>query len=371
MNELQIQVNQKPGVISTNFEEIKTELSTQMQVYKELEVTEDNKPERKKDIATLRKMSKAVNDKKIEVKNKFMEPYTAFEGQVKELIGIINEPIELIDKQVKVFEEKQLVEKKQKIHDTYDELIGEMREYLPLKQIYNSKWENVSTKLKSIREEIEEAVSSVEMAVNTIKGMNSEVVDKALEQYKKDLSLANAITYVNRYEQQKAEILAKEEKKRKEEEERKRRAEEERIREQERKRVAEEERIREETRRKAIEEERQRAAEAEKRKEEERKAEADRLRARELANAPEPSVDNVSEEPFEEEPFAEEPFVVNDDKPFTEEPFEVPEEAPFDVVINIIGLIGSRFFIEGTPEELEQVGMYLDSIGLTWERTDI
>lgn len=351
MNDLQIQVNQQPGIISTNFADIKRELSAQMEVYKEMEVTEENKPERKRDIATLRKMSKAVNGKKIEVKNKFMEPYTIFESNVKDLINIIDEPIKLIDDQVKVFEEKQLAEKKLKITDTYDELIGEMGEYLPLKQIYSSKWENISVSLKSIREEMEEAISSTEMAVNTIKGMNSEAVPKALEQYKNDLSLANAISYINRYEQQKAEILAKEEQKRKEEEERRRRAEEERIREQERKRVAEEERIREEAKQKAIEEERQRAAEA--------KAEEDRLRETELANVPKPVTD-ISEESFTEEPLEEDPFET-----------EAQDEAPFDVAGSIIGLIGSNFFIEGTLDELDQVEMYLDSIGLTWERRDI
>ena len=55
MEELKIVVNQELGVISTNFEEIKKSLSTRMEVYKSLEVTEENKTERKKDIATLRR----------------------------------------------------------------------------------------------------------------------------------------------------------------------------------------------------------------------------------------------------------------------------------------------------------------------------
>ena len=41
-------------------------MAEQMEIYKSLEVTEENKTERKKDIATLRKMIKAVNDKRIE-----------------------------------------------------------------------------------------------------------------------------------------------------------------------------------------------------------------------------------------------------------------------------------------------------------------
>ncbi|HBI71648.1 MAG TPA: hypothetical protein DEG06_05175 [Lachnospiraceae bacterium] len=371
MNELQIRVNQKPGVITTNFEDIKAELSTQMDVYKELEVTEDNKPERKKDIATLRKMKKALDDRRIEVKKEYLKPCDDFEAKVKELTALIDEPIGLIDNQVKVFEEKQKTEKKQDIKDAYQELIGEVGDYLPLDRIYNSKWENVSVTMKSIREEMEEAISSTVMAVTTIKGMSSEAASQALEQYKKDLSLANAIAYVNRYEQQKAEILAREEKKRKEEEERRRRAEEERIRELERKRVAEEARIREEARQKAIEEERQRVAEEERRKAEieaeKRKQEEEKLRAVEQAEAkPDPvqTEDNLQEEAFEEEPFAEEPFVVSDE-PFTDEPFDVPEEPPFTVEE-----VKATFTVVGTMDELEQVEMYLNSIGLFFERVD-
>ena len=63
MNELQIVVNQQQGTITTNFDEVKETLTEQMAIYKELEVTEENKTERKKDIATLRKMIKAVNSK--------------------------------------------------------------------------------------------------------------------------------------------------------------------------------------------------------------------------------------------------------------------------------------------------------------------
>jgi hypothetical protein len=360
MNKLQIQVNQKPGVITTNFEDIKAELSAQMEVYKELEVTEENKPERKKDIATLRKMKKALDDRRIEVKKEYLKPCDDFEIKVKELTALIDEPIELIDNQVKVFEEKQKIKKKQDIKEAYQELIGEVGDYLPLEQIYNSRWENVSTTLKSIREEIEEAVSSTEMAVNTIKGMNSEAVPKALELYKKDLSLANAIAYVNRYEQQKAEILAREEKKRKEEEERRRIREEERIRELERKRVAEEARIREEARQKAIEEERQKIAEEERHKAEaeaEKRKQEEELRAIEQAKAEQDP--ELSEDNLQEEPFAEEPFVVSDD------PFDVSEEPPFVIEEEI-----SVFTVEGTMKELDQVEMYLNSVGLSYERVN-
>jgi hypothetical protein len=98
--------------------------------------------------------------------------------------------------------------------------------------------------MKSIRTAIEQLVSSTALAVETINKMNSEAKEKALEQYKLDLSLTNAITYINKYEAQKAEILAKEEAKRKVEEERKHLADIERVKAEEKKRAAEENPIR-------------------------------------------------------------------------------------------------------------------------------
>lgn len=335
MKDLQIVVNQQQGTITTNFNEVKEALTEQMEVYKELEVTEDNKPERKKDIATLRKMIKAVSDKRIGVKKECLKPYEIFEKQATELVAIINAPINTLDSQVKEFEEKQRLQKVEDINNAYGDLVGDMAEYLPLTQIYNSKWENISFAIKAVREEIEEAVSSTEMAVNTIKGMSSEAVPKALEQYKKDLSLANAIAYINRYEQQRAEILAKEEQKRKEEEERKRRAEEARIREEERKRVAEEERIREEARRQALEDEIQRAEK-------------------------EKVVSHVVATPkFEEIPFAE-----GLDEPFdTDEPFEA-EEQPFSMAKLY------TYEITATDEDLEKVDLFLDGLGVLYLRRE-
>ena len=53
MNDFQVSIKQ-PVIITGNFEEMRAELQNMMQAYAGLEVTEDNLPERKKDVATLR-----------------------------------------------------------------------------------------------------------------------------------------------------------------------------------------------------------------------------------------------------------------------------------------------------------------------------
>ena len=60
MTEFQVE-SLKPVVIGGNFDEMQQALSNMMQAYAGLEVTEENIPERKKDVATLRKLKEAIS----------------------------------------------------------------------------------------------------------------------------------------------------------------------------------------------------------------------------------------------------------------------------------------------------------------------
>ena len=224
MEEIRVNVEQKNGVIGFNFEEIKEKLNSELEVYKNMIFTEDSKAEAKKTIASLRKLKKSVNDKKLEVKKSFMIPYTNFEAQVKELDNLIDEPINFINNQVEEFERKRVEEKKALISEIYAEIMAEHEEasgYLPLQRIYDSKWENATTTKKAITETITERVDHVEKDLGIIRSMGSEFEDKGIEKYKATLELSDAIEIMNQYQKQKEEILRRqeEEAKRKDEEE--------------------------------------------------------------------------------------------------------------------------------------------------------
>lgn len=224
MEEIRVNVEQKNGVIGFNFEEIKEKLNSELEIYKNMIFTEESKTEAKKTIASLRKLKKSVNDKKLEVKKSFMIPYTNFEAQVKELDNLIDEPINFINNQVEEFERKRVEEKKALISEIYTEIMAEHEEasgYLPLQRIYDSKWENATTTKKAITETITERVDHVEKDIGIIRSMESEFEDKGIEKYKTTLELSDAIEVMNQYQKQKEEIL------RRQEEEAKRKAEEE------------------------------------------------------------------------------------------------------------------------------------------------
>lgn len=234
MNELKVTVNQEAGKINCNFAEIEAYAQEVKTRYSGIVVTEDSVAESKKDIATLRKLYKNLDDARKQVKERYMEPYQEFEKQIRESLEKIQEPIAELDEQVKEFERQRKEEKKQKIEQFFEELAGDMKEYLSLEKIYDKKWENKTTSYMAIREDIKQVVDSCRMAVGTIKSMNSEAVEEALKRYKLDMSLTNAISFINAYEARKAQILQKEkerleaEQKRREEQEAKRREEEQR-----------------------------------------------------------------------------------------------------------------------------------------------
>lgn len=319
MNDLQVIVSQQAGIINFNFDEIRENVTGLAAIYSETEVQDSTVVAAKGDVATLRKIQKAIDKKRIEVKKEFLKPCDAFEAKCKDLIAIIEKPIIDIDNQVKVFEEAKKAKKRRDIETLYLELVGDMQEYLPLIKIYDTRWENATVTIKSIRSAIEDVVSSTLLSVQTIKGMNSEIENSVLAQFKQDLSLANAIATINKYEQQKAEILAREEAKRKAEEERKIReeaeAEERRIRELEKERFAEEERVKKEN--------------------------------------------EVATFEVEEDP---------DAMPFTtEKPFIVVEEEAFNTEVRKFEFV---FLVTVDAEELDQIETFLDSIGVFYTRRD-
>lgn len=230
MQEINLLVKQENGTIGGNFEEIKSALKAELEVYKNMVFTEESKLEARKTVAGLRKLKKSMNDKKLEVKKTFMAPYAEFEAQVKELDKLIDEPIDFINRQVEEFERKRVEEKKTLISEIYTGIMAEhesVAEYLPLQRIYDSKWENSTTTKKAIKEAIEQCVEHVEKDLAVIHSMESEFEDKGIAKYKSTLELSDALTIMNQYQKQKEDILRRqaEEQQRKAEEEVRRAAE--------------------------------------------------------------------------------------------------------------------------------------------------
>lgn len=181
--------------IEWNHEEIKAEVTQKVEMYKTLVYTDDQVTSAKADKAKLNKFVTALEDKRKEIKRKYLEPYETFEKQVKDIVAIVNEPIALIDSQIKAFDEEKKAKKAADIKEYWESLqVGEIPTY---EQIFNPKWLNASTSMASIKKDIENILIDVENALNTLDCL-PEYSFEAKDIYKKTLDVTKAINEANR-----------------------------------------------------------------------------------------------------------------------------------------------------------------------------
>lgn len=188
--ELKITEWKTPEVINFNFEELKNEITAKAALYKNMVYTDETIKEAKADKASLNKFITALENKRKEVKKQCLAPYEAFEKQIKELVAIINEPIELISDQVAEYEEKEKDLKKEKIKELFK--MAGFQPFVKLEQIWNPKWLNKSVSLKSIEDELNNKMISIGhdvAAINQLPDFSFE----AMENYKTTLDLSAAI----------------------------------------------------------------------------------------------------------------------------------------------------------------------------------
>lgn len=317
MNELKIEISQEPAVIRCNFKDVKAKLSEKMAEYQGAVFTEESKSVAKAELASLRKTREEVEKRRKEVKAQCLVPYNDFEEKVKELLEIIDEPICLIDSQLKEMEAERIRKRHGDVEKLYTECTGEWAEYLPLKEIYVKKWDNATTSLKQIEKELLAMAEKVASEIGIIRNTQSEVVEDALQVYQKSRDLGAALTRINIYEDNKKRALEAERIRREQEEEQRRQAEIERAREEERKKIEEIAKAREEERKKAEE----------------------TLKAAAVATKD-----------------SEVPFFLEDEE--DDLPFPQPQT------------VTAFYKVVATEEELERVEMAFNSIGIWFERRD-
>lgn len=203
-------VKQTLGTIECNFDEIREALAVQMSAYTGQTVTEDTIPDFKTQLATLRKIRTAVDDRRKTVKKNFMKPYDDFDTEVKKLLAEIDKPISEIDTQLKMFEEDRRIKKREHIQTLYSEAVGEYDKFLPLSKIYNPKWENVSYKDSDIKYDISEMLVKVKTDLSAIKSLNSEIEDSVIETYIRfNNDLSKAIERNSQYLADKQKVVEK------------------------------------------------------------------------------------------------------------------------------------------------------------------
>lgn len=189
----ELKVVQQAGVISTNLDAIEAEIKEQMAEYKDYVVTEDSVKTDKKVLADLRKLEKDLNNARIATKKEYMKAFDEFEGRCKSVIALVSEPINLINSQIKLFDEEKKLEKVEHIKELYAENIGEFERFLPFDKVMNPKWLNVSTKDQDVLFDLNASILKVKNDLVAIHALNSEIEQECIDTYANfgnDLSMA-------------------------------------------------------------------------------------------------------------------------------------------------------------------------------------
>lgn len=181
------------GAIQFNKEPLKKALEESLGKYQNLVIADETQvAEAKKTRATLNSVIKSFDAERIRIKKEYCEPLVTFESDVKELTEMIGQAMLNIDSQIKYFENKKKEEKTKEIEDIMSSLA-----LLPYKnRIWNDKWLNATTSIKSITEELEGWKEKINTELETLKTLTDNPIKLAeLEhEYNQTLDLAGTIT---------------------------------------------------------------------------------------------------------------------------------------------------------------------------------
>lgn len=159
------------GSITANFQPFTEAMKMAVEEYRNKNYTENDLTLAKSDRATLNKVKKAINDKKIEIKKEFMKPYDEFEKNVKDVISIIDNTASDIDAVVKHAEEKQKEAKKQQILETWELLNPPVNS---IESFWSDRWLNKTYSIEKIRLELVEICDRIRKETAYIMDMNDE-----------------------------------------------------------------------------------------------------------------------------------------------------------------------------------------------------
>lgn len=135
-----------------NLEALKAELIPKLEKYNNLVVTADSIKEAKADRAALNKLKTAIDEQRKEIKRQYLEPYNVLEAQCKEVLALIDAPINAIDKQIKAFDNIEEQEKFNNIQAAFTAI--DAPDWVTLDDVLNPKWKNKTLKTESIISEL-------------------------------------------------------------------------------------------------------------------------------------------------------------------------------------------------------------------------
>lgn len=172
----------QPAVMAFNFQEIQTILDARLDLYRNLVVTEDSLQGSKNAKKELVSFRNRLDEFRKEKKAEALKPINEFDNQIRALIEKVEEVEKPLDASLDVYAEKE----RQRKRDLAEQCFAEETKKLGLRPEYASKFElkkgytNVSTSLKSIREDVKAQAEALKLRQNA-HDQNNSLVKETVE----------------------------------------------------------------------------------------------------------------------------------------------------------------------------------------------
>lgn len=203
-----------PKMLNWNNQELLAMVEEKLTHYENVQYDDTTIDVAKKDRAQLNAFCKALNDERIRIGKIYSSPYDKFKSEVDGVVSRVKEVSDKINVQVQAYELKKQEEKQQSVIDYFKEVIAEFSGLIPYEKIYQAKWLNVSTSMKSIKTEIDTIVTNARAAMTAIEALKSEDEETLKAFYFRTLNLSEALMENERLKQERAkmaELKAKQE----------------------------------------------------------------------------------------------------------------------------------------------------------------
>lgn len=142
-----------------NIQYLRQELAARLDYYKGVIVTEDTIKDAKADRANLNKLKAAIDDQRKEVKRQTMALYEPLEKECKELLAMIDEPIGVIDSQLKAFDEQKKAAKYQALTEFFTKV--NTLDFVKIEHVLSPKWANATAKLDALKDEMSGSIQRI------------------------------------------------------------------------------------------------------------------------------------------------------------------------------------------------------------------
>lgn len=199
---------QQGNIIFPDYETLKQQALDLAAHIGQVQVTEENIKESKKMLAAVNREIKELDDRRIKIKKKMLEPYNDFEGQLKEIVAIVKEADEIVRDQVRTFEEDQREEKYRLLHEIFSKRIihYSFRDLFSFSDFVKPSHLNKSVSIEAVENEIIEFLEKITRDLKAIGNMPD--AEAVLSHYFEVKDVAAAITLHAQQEAKKKQIEA-------------------------------------------------------------------------------------------------------------------------------------------------------------------